>query len=93
VSDEQFATFRIFIAGQLVDQTTISGLGDDIGGLAVRHGELCEAANRAGRKYLVEVEFGDGEHVRWGTDVDGMVIPMEVGIDDLMRALMKRYGR
>ena len=55
-------------------------------------GRVCAEAEARGSVYLVDVEFWDGEHVRWGTDADGMVIPLEVGLHDLAQAINARWA-
>lgn len=59
--------------------------------LATHQGRVCAEAEARGSVYLVDVEFWDGEHVRWGTDADGMVIPLEVGLHDLAQAINARW--
>ena len=43
--------------------------------------------------WFIEVSFDDGEHVRFGTDRGGMVLPVEVGRERLVEALAKRMGQ
>jgi hypothetical protein len=86
-------TIRLYIAGELVDeQAIVAGVGarDLIGELGAIHGRQTAAAVEAGRSYLVEFVFADGEHVRWGTDAAGMVEPIPV--DDLAAALDRLLG-
>jgi hypothetical protein len=91
----RWVAFRLFVYGRMVDQRMIladAGALSAVGDIAIHQGELAAAAEAAGRPYMVEVEFSDGDHVRWGTDVNGMVIPMAVGLDGLMAAMAKRYA-
>ena len=83
--------FRVFVAGALVDEVTaLIGAGDLLDMLGERHGLLCAAAD-AGDPWMIEVRFPDGEHVRWGTDSDGMVLPIDVTMGQLEEMLAK-YG-
>jgi hypothetical protein len=85
--------FRVWVDGELADETTIVlGTHDEhIEAIAARQAELCNSAEEAGQRYLVEVKFWDGEHVRWGTDTDGMVVPVEVGLMNLLDAIAARW--
>ena len=87
------ATFRVYVAGKLVDsdRTDMRHM-ERIDGIAARQALLCSAAEDADRPWMVEVEFDDGEHLRWGTDPAGMVVPLEMGLDELHEALMRRLA-
>jgi hypothetical protein len=79
---------RLFIAGTLIDdQRVVLGAGarELIGELGAMHGEQVAAAGAV--PYMVEIVFPDGDHVRWGTDERGMVMPIPV--DDLAAALAR----
>ena len=91
--------FRIWVDGpNLIEDSMLAlDLGDDaafeaLAHMAEAHGEICGKADQAGLTYLVDVEFEDGEHVRWGTDVNGMVLPVGVGILELTDAITRRWG-
>lgn len=60
--------------------------------LAEKHAAIANFADEAGSVYLVEVEWWDGERTRFGTDVDGMVVPLEVGLHDLAEAIGRRWS-
>jgi hypothetical protein len=86
-------TIRLYVEGVLVDeQAIVAGVGARalIGELGALHGQAAAAAVDAGRPYLVEFVFADGEHVRWGTDELGMVEP--VPVEDLAAALDRVLG-
>jgi hypothetical protein len=85
--------FRMWVRGELVDDTTIElwGPGDHLKALANSHAMSSQIAEARGWPYLIEVEFWDGEHVRWGTDTDGMVTPVRVGLGYLLDAILARY--
>lgn len=63
--------FRVFIDGALVDEATAelepvdAAIMCEIGN---RQAALVEEAMAEGRRYLAEVEFWDGERVRFGDD-------------------------
>jgi hypothetical protein len=86
--------FRLYVDGQLVDDVTVplGGVRDLIGQLGAEHGEIAAAAQRAGRPYLLEIRFWDGEHARFGTDAAGMVEPFAVGLERLLEILERRYS-
>jgi hypothetical protein len=91
-------TFCIFIDGELFLQESAIAADDLtfwewLKKAAERHGEICADADNRGRKYMVEVQWWDGERTRWGTDVDGMTIPVEVGIEQLADEIGKRWQR
>jgi hypothetical protein len=83
---------RILVEGKTVDDSRVLigvGARDLIGVLGSRHGDIAAAAERSGKAWLVEIIFPDGDHLRWGTDPDGMVVPLEVGLADLLRQLLE----
>jgi hypothetical protein len=80
-------TLRLYIAGRLVDEATV--LEDGVEEVAARHVEMAEAAEKAGQRFMVEVVFADGEHVRWGTDPGGMVEPTPT--EDVGDSLRRRF--
>jgi hypothetical protein len=83
---------RLFIAGAVVDEISFPvgvGTRDLIGELGARHGELVAA--HEGAPYLVEFKFPDGDHVRFGTDAEGMVEPFPVALEHLTDAIARRY--
>ena len=83
---------RLFVEGHLCDEVDLElgGTSDGVlGQLGARHGEMVMAAASEGLAWMVEFRFPDGDHVRWGTDANGMVEP--VPIDDLRAALERRY--
>jgi hypothetical protein len=85
-------TVRLYLAGTLADETSIrigAGARDAIGDLGAYHGEMARVADEQGVPYMIELVFPDGEHVRWGTDASGMVIPFPIG--DLAAALARLY--
>lgn len=59
--------------------------------LAEKHGLSASAAECAGLRYLVEIEWWDGERTRFGTDVDGMVVPVEVGLHEMVERISERW--
>jgi hypothetical protein len=81
-------TVRLYLGGQLVDEQEVhvgaDGASDVLAYLGELHGGFVEAA---AVPYMVEFVFPDGQHVRWGTDTDGMVLPIPV--DDLAEALRR----
>jgi hypothetical protein len=93
---------RMWVAGQLVDDDSCpyrppGTFGSErcwpwLKAVALRHSTLVLAAEEAGQRYLVEIEWWDGERTRFGTDVDGMVVPAEVGLEDLADQIAKRWG-
>jgi hypothetical protein len=85
-------TVRLFIAGKLCDEDDLpigAGRFDLLEESALRHREMVTAAMSEGLTWMVEIVFPDGDHVRWGTDENGMVQPIPV--DDLEAALSRRY--
>jgi hypothetical protein len=77
---------RVLVEGVLVDEVPIViGVGARglIGELGGAHGEIAAAADAAGLTYTVEIEFPDGQTIRWGTDPDAMVLPLPVELADL----------
>jgi hypothetical protein len=86
---------RLYVGGEVVDDATLV-IGsreralDAFAVLGERHGKHLGAAVEADATYMVDFEFSDGEHVRWGTDAEGMVEP--VPVDDVMAAIEARFG-
>jgi hypothetical protein len=77
---------RLWVEGVLLDdQRVVLGVGarDLIGELGAVHADACRGA----MAYMVEFVFPDGDHIRWGTDVRGMVTPIPV--DDLAAAIAR----
>lgn len=68
---------KIWVDGELVVEGTLTDFNVD--GLAREHIEVCVAADRAGKLWLVDVfdpeASPDAAHLRFGTDRDGMVDP------------------
>jgi hypothetical protein len=86
-------TICLYINGKQIDRVPVkagAGARALIGDLGAQHGELAQAADEAGVPWLIEFRFSDGEHVRWGTDSDGMVMPMPV--EDLEAALLRLHA-
>lgn len=82
---------RLYVGGELVDEERVSELENSIEIIASRQGELAGQASARGQTYMVEVEFDDGEHVRWGTDPGGMVLPMAMAAEKILEYLTS-YG-
>jgi hypothetical protein len=80
------ATFSIYENGKLVDRRYVTDQDEpeQVARIATAQVTLCEVIDARGDKYLVDVEFWDGEHVRWGTDENGIVLPIVVGIEGLV---------
>jgi hypothetical protein len=73
----RWVAFRLFVYGRMVDERYLfaqQGL-EDVAHIAIHQGDLAATAEAAGWPYMVEVEFSDGDHVRWGTDVNGHGYP------------------
>lgn len=86
---------RVHVAGELVDDVEFTigvGTRDLIGDLGARHGAAAQLAELVGKPYLVDIEFWDGEHVRFGTDADGMFWPVSVAFERLPEVLGNLYG-
>jgi hypothetical protein len=86
------ATIRLRVDGVLVDEQPVqlgAGARGLIGVLGADHGARCAAADAAGQPWSIEIEFADGEHVRWGTDGRGMVDP--VPVRDLAAAIERQW--
>jgi hypothetical protein len=86
--------FRVWVNDRLADETTIElGTHDErIEWLASLQADLCNKAEEEGKRWLVEVEFWDGETVKWGTDRDGLVTPVRIGLGRLLEAIEERWG-
>jgi hypothetical protein len=90
--------FRVYVRGQLTAEDRIPDDVDEATGdrlvheLALYHGEMCEAAGQFGARWLVDIEFSDGEHVRFGTDATGMVWPELVARERLAEKLAERWA-
>lgn len=94
MADAKRVCVRVYIAGLLVDDVDFPiGVGsrDLIGDLGARHGAAAQLATAAGKPYLIDIEFWDGEHVRFGTDADGIVLPVEVAFGRLFDVLGHLY--
>jgi hypothetical protein len=94
VSDPLVVRIRIYVAGLVADETTMPlgvGTRDLIGDLATQHAVIARQADQAGKRWLIEFRFPDGDHVRWGNDPDGMVEPIEVVNDRLLDAIMRYH--
>jgi hypothetical protein len=86
---------RLYVAGVLVDDVPVmvtGHMGPLLGSLGDQHATRCRAASDAGLPWMIELAFPDGDHVRWGTDADGMVQPIEATLDQLER-VMRQQGR
>jgi hypothetical protein len=91
--------FRVWVDAELVDEAVseldperaTEAMWEWLKALAERHAAIANAADETGSVYLIEVEWWDGERTRWGTDVDGMVVPVEVGLHDLAEAINRRW--
>lgn len=67
---EVLVTVRVFVDGVKVEENRLLENGDSrFIGMLQRHPEMFE------RPHMIEVDFGDGDYFRWGTDPAGMVIP------------------
>jgi hypothetical protein len=80
--------FRLYVEGALVDEHTASIHDGDIlaelaGVVGGHQADLALAASERGDTYMVEIAWDDGTFTRWGTDAGGMVIPTEVGMEQL----------
>lgn len=90
-------SFTVWVDGAVADTEEVqfapgSEDGAQVVDIAQRHAALAAEAEAKGSKYMVDVAFWDGEHVRWGTDVDGEVVPVEVGVTGLGEAIAKRFS-
>jgi hypothetical protein len=82
---------RLYLNGELADEQQFpfgAGRepGEELAELAARHGTLCRDVG----SWMIEFAFPDGQHIRWGTDADGMVQP--VPVDDLFLALARQIN-
>lgn len=93
VTDAPSAEFRFYIDGKLAGRDRVGSGRSEVSLIAASHAALADDCETYGRKWMVEVVFSDGEHVRWGTDVDGMVVPVEVGLGELLQAVARRMAR
>lgn len=97
MSEATLATFSVYVDGELVDSEALVAkdgtlppqVSEAVVEIAERQGDLCAAAEQHGVGYLVEIAWRDGTYTRWGTDVDGMVVPVEVGLEGLEEALRR----
>jgi hypothetical protein len=83
---------RLYINGKCIEDVPVkagAGARALIGDLGAEHGALARAADESGVPWQIEFAFADGEHVRWGTDENGMVMP--VPVEDLEAALLRRF--
>jgi hypothetical protein len=95
MSEPRRVRVRVHIAGELVDDVAFpigAGTRDLIGDLGARHGAAAQMATAVGKPYLIDIEFWDGEHVRFGTDPDGMLLPHDVAFGRLFEVLGNLYG-
>jgi hypothetical protein len=90
--------FRMWVDAELVaDDVGIvnvddpDSLWDWVSRLAGKHAAMANFAEAEGARYLIEVEWWDGERTRWGTDVDGMVVPVEVGLHEIAERISERW--
>lgn len=87
--------FRLYVAGAMVDEVAVilgAGSRELIGAMGQIHGAIVEQAAARGDPWLIEIVFPDGDHVRWGTDADGMVEPLPVALAELTVYFAERYG-
>lgn len=87
---ERWAKIRLWVDGRVVDQVTVLG-DEEVDQSGSRHGELADAAEDRGLTWMVEIEFPDGEHVRWGTDSRAMVDPVPAE-PDMVEQLARARG-
>jgi hypothetical protein len=85
--------FNIYVDGELVDSEEILSTAkpQELTDLALRQSEICNRAQARDLKYMVDIVWWDGEHTRWGTDVDGVVVPVEVGVEGLAFAIERHF--
>lgn len=81
-------TVRLYLNGEVADERLFPfgagrNPGEELAEMAKRHGTLCRDTDT----WMIEFVFSDGQHIRWGTDPDGMVMP--VPVDDLFEALAR----
>ena len=69
---EVLVTVRVFVDGVKVEENPLLENGAHFIGMLHRHPEMFE------RPHMIEVDFGDGDYLRWGTDPAGMVIPIKI---------------
>jgi hypothetical protein len=88
------ARFRFWAGQRLVEDIRLRPDDDSavLSAIGARHARWAGIADASGQVWFVEVAFDDGEHVRFGTDQGGMVLPVEVGRERLAEALEKRMG-
>jgi hypothetical protein len=78
---------RVLVDGVVVEDNPVRVGGASralIGELGAQHGEIAARAEAAGLPYLIEIEFPDGQRIRWGTDTAPMIRPMPVRMDELL---------
>jgi hypothetical protein len=80
---------RVHVAGVLVDDQVFDALGgaDVVEHLATAHGAAVHLADVAGDRWVIDFEFWDGQHVRFGTDPSAMVLPLPMALTALMEHL------
>ena len=73
---EVLVTVRVFVDGVKVEEIEENPLLENWAshfiGMLQRHPEMFE------RPHMIELDFGDGDYFRWGTDPAGMVIPIKI---------------
>jgi hypothetical protein len=83
--------FNFWVDGEIIQTDTEAG-EEDIERISAHHRMLADAHDALGQSWMVEVVFPDGEHVRFGTEDDGMVDPIPVGsVENLKVALVERH--
>lgn len=84
-------TVRLYVAGRMVDEATVAN-DDELTAAGTRQGEACLEAEQRGQRWMVEMVFPDGEHVRWGSDPGGMVEPIWVEGSELPDTVARQRG-
>jgi hypothetical protein len=86
--------FNLYVDGELVDsETLLETEPGRAGEIAERQNLLARVAVEEGKKFYMDIDVLGLERVRWGTDVDGEVVPVEAGVALLANALDKHFGR